>query len=135
MIKPPKIPTVEKVLEALYIEDCHVTGMHDPVHTTKLICELQLRGLAHRVLKTFGIDLDFSVNASDKRRIKVVNQIPRQIDREGWFVYYVENELWDKVAELEAWEQHGVRATAAQVAALRKTIVARYRKKRKRGKR
>lgn len=127
MIKPPKIPTFGEVLAALYIEDCHVTGMHDPCHTTKRICELQLRGLAERVLATFGIALgDLTNETSEEERVHVVNQIPRKLNRTGWFSYYVEHEKWDRVVELEAWEKHGVRATETQVEALRRTVVARY---------
>lgn len=47
---------LERVRAAVYLEPCHVTGEHDPTHTPKYVCILQLRDVAKRVLQALDVD-------------------------------------------------------------------------------
>jgi len=101
---------LEALMNSLYIEDCHVSGMHDPVHTPEYLCQIQLAEMAKRVLSAvFGVEWDKKGAAQAEQ----VNKIPRRLDREGWFGHYVEQSekglegYQDTVLELEAWEKDG----------------------------
>lgn len=100
-------PTIEQVREALYIQDCHVSGMHDPTHTSSKVCELQLMGLAKRILAVFGIGWEGLEGEAVR---EAVNQIPRRIDRKGWYAYYADpsHKCEEKARELERWEREGL---------------------------
>lgn len=44
------------IVEALTIEPCHTTGMHDPTHTPRYICESQMAEAYKRTLEVLGMD-------------------------------------------------------------------------------
>lgn len=95
----------ERVLNAAYIEDCHRTGTHDPVHTVKRICEEQMADLAKRVCSVL-FDVEFKTGAHHP--VKGANNIPRKLRRghEAWYDYY---KAHDPVtaAILKHWERFG----------------------------
>jgi hypothetical protein len=45
-----------RLREALVLEPCHITGMHDPTHTTRYVCEHQLADLGRRAVVAAGYD-------------------------------------------------------------------------------
>jgi hypothetical protein len=108
----------QELRDAIYINDCHVTGMHEPDHTTKYVCDIQLRELAERVLAAIGIDIrdklqgETGAQATARRR-KAVNLIPRKLQREhfSWYNYHVEHsdDPHNKTTAeaLAAWEKNG----------------------------
>jgi len=107
--------TQRALAEALYVEDCHVTGMHDPSHTTQYICELQLRDLAVRVLMAAGYLPENFRDLEGEERRAAANQVPRRVSREGWYAYYRETEQYHgKAEELERWESEGLNPAEAQ---------------------
>lgn len=95
-----KEPTIEEVREALYVEDCHVTGMHDPTHTPHRVCEKQLTDMAMRVLKVFGVDIEGGSSAIDE-----TNKITRRLNRDGFYKHCSPQ----KQKALRLWEKHGVK--------------------------
>jgi hypothetical protein len=97
----------DAIMAAVYIEDCHVTGMHDPGHTPYHMCELQLRDLAVRVLAvTHGMKTGH--NHSLERRIHEANKVPRQLNRaEGSWYEYHRARRNKTAAGLLAWERDG----------------------------
>lgn len=105
---------IGQIMDAIFIEDCHISGMHDPTHTRKYVCEKQLADLARRVLAiTCGVD--FAVVESPKftraQRIHELNKIPRRIDKGGWYAYYLGNpsiETTKRAREMELWEKEGL---------------------------
>lgn len=122
----------QPVRDAIYISDCHVTGEHDPEHTLKWMCQLQLRDMAIRILKAVGIDI--YIDGSDADRVRERNKIPRKLDRNGWFNYYVKQtmagtgrsadesrqEMKDRIAKYSAivasyeeWERNGFKLPTA----------------------
>ena len=100
-----RVAELERVVEAAYIEDCHVSGMHDPEHTARHLCQIQLSDVGKRVLSAlFGVNWDAEGNA----KVAEMNKIPRKVDRGGWYKYYQENEKYQhKAAELDVWEKNG----------------------------
>jgi hypothetical protein len=104
MIRLEDLP--QELRDAIFIQDCHVSGMHDPSHTHKYVCDIQLRDMAHRILNVLGIDL------SKKDRAKLIiewNKIPRRLERPGWYDYYREGKIYqDKADALIRWEQDGI---------------------------
>lgn len=46
---------LDRLVDALTIEPCHVTGMHDPTHTEKYLCDIQHSSIVKRLLKTLGL--------------------------------------------------------------------------------
>ncbi len=48
--------TREELLEALTLEPCHVTGMHDPSHTPQYVCDIQRSKAFKRVLALVGVN-------------------------------------------------------------------------------
>lgn len=50
--------TRDEILEALTIEPCHITGMHDPKHTLKYICRDQLVVALNRLLDLLEVEVD-----------------------------------------------------------------------------
>lgn len=115
-LDPPRMPnepTIEEVLEALYVDDCHISGDHDSTHTPHGLCSFQLKELAIRVLRTFGIDWQ---GLEDEELYQAINQIPRRIDRGekgwSWFKYYQNDpeRYQEVIASLEAWEREGVKS-------------------------
>lgn len=104
-----KISDLPKPLQdAIYIEDCHVSGSHDPCHTETSICDIQLVEMAKRILAVIGIDLD-------KDNTKEMNKLPRRIVRPesgsshySWYQYYLDNPQYKQEArDLEQWEAKG----------------------------
>ncbi len=94
---------LEALCEAVYIEDCHISGTHNPTHTPDYVCSRQLGDLAKRVVAVlFGVDWV-------KDSVEEVNKIPRKINRESWYKYYQEHDMDENVAELEKWEADGYR--------------------------
>lgn len=47
---------VGKILEAIYLEPCHVTGEHNPVHTPQYICYYQRGEVLARILAVLGLE-------------------------------------------------------------------------------
>lgn len=54
-MKPTKTVSRAALLKAMQIEPCHTTGMHDPNHTTKFVCESQRSKAYGRVLELLGM--------------------------------------------------------------------------------
>lgn len=54
-----KIYTKKEIKDMLYVECCHVTGMHDPKHfkNKAYVCFLQKARAFERLLKYFGIKM------------------------------------------------------------------------------
>lgn len=108
MIRFEDLP--QELRDAIYIEDCHVSGEHDPQHTKKYVCSLQLRDLAIRVLKTLGINIP-NPGKGDIEKMKAEwNKIPRRLDRSGWYAYFQSRKDDDsrkRAEELERWEKDG----------------------------
>ena len=108
MNKKLKLSDLPKELqEVIYIEDCHISGTHDPIHTIKYICKDQLVDLAKRILKVISIDLN-------KKGFREMNKIPRKLVRKNhltkysWYQYYVDTPQYIcKAKELENWEKYG----------------------------
>lgn len=104
------------ILDAMYIEDCHISGMHDPTHTPHYVCESQLRDLAVRVLAAAEVaDISNRVAGEDDAakayRLSEINKIPRRIKRTGWYAYHAARDDEQNVRTretLEAWERDGV---------------------------
>jgi hypothetical protein len=116
MVKLSDLP--QELRDAIYIEDCHVTGTHDPTHTDKYVCGLQLRDMAVRILHAVGIKV-MDNDPSDPSW----NEIPRKLDRKGWFAYYqrrANGQQYDK-----AWAKAHPKEFA-DVVAKAKTEVERY---------
>lgn len=89
---------LDAIREEIYVEDCHVTGMHDPSHTTEYVCEIQRGEIADRILALFGI----GTSREERKRI------PRRVNREGWYAYYKSHKQYDnKATALEEWEKGG----------------------------
>lgn len=106
----------QELRDAIYIEDCHVSGDHDPEHTPRYVCTLQLAALARRMLAVLGIDLrDSSPNT--RALDEEWNKIPRRVSRTptSWFRHYQlyrdsdPQKYGSKIEALEAWERDGVR--------------------------
>lgn len=93
------------VEEAVYIEDCHVTGTHDPTHTPHYICDRQFRIIGMAVCHAL-----LGVEWQDGGRLtaKEANKIPRRLNREpfSWYLYFRDHGMED-AAELERWEKDG----------------------------
>lgn len=82
--------TREEILAALSIAPCHVTGMHDPSHTTRYICELQLGAGLDNLLRTIGAT-----------REDIPHHIPEDC---GWCrVPSTQEEYRQRQRELYAW--------------------------------
>lgn len=98
----------EELQNAIYIEDCHISGEHDPTHTTRYVCKNQLMDLAKRVLISVGIDFDLIDNREIDKNIRVaeLNKVPRKINRNGWYRYYRANSK-KNADELDDWEKNG----------------------------
>ena len=81
----------DEICDSIYIESCHMSGCHDPKHTTKYICDAQLAKVAKRVLKII-FDIE------DFRDIDQINRIPRRVDK-----------FWGKYDEkrLKEWQEKG----------------------------
>lgn len=103
-----RLDRLQVILDTIYIEDCHVSGMHDPRHTPYQVCEIQLANLARRLLAaSHGVKLDQHGYFLNRRE---VNKIPRRINRRGWYDYYLKNPKANRkdAKELERWEAKGV---------------------------
>lgn len=125
------LATIDKLRAAIYIEDCHVSGEHDPTHTGEYVCEIQLRDLAKRVVAAlYGYDEDrietayrLHVEACRKNRdsnkgwqdskteieyhrIRAEEEakIPRKINRDGWYAYYKKDGTKQRWQDLDRWE-------------------------------
>lgn len=48
----------EAIQRTLVLEPCHVTGMHDPTHTTTYMCNLQKAGLLDALMAAAGLAYD-----------------------------------------------------------------------------
>lgn len=96
---------LQQILDAIYIEDCHISGTHDPNHTAKYVCRHQLADLAERVLAvSHGVKF---ATGNDDTPTDEINKIPRKITS-GWHGYYKErDEYAHKAKELEDWEKDG----------------------------
>lgn len=46
---------LDRLVDALTIEPCHVTGMHDPTHTERYLCDIQHSSIVKRLLETLGL--------------------------------------------------------------------------------
>ena len=93
------------ILDCIYIEDCHVSGTHDPDHTPNYVCSLQLQAMAKRVLTVlYGIDWRNKESVSEK-----INQVPRRINKTefSWYLYYKKHGPAEKASTLERWEKEG----------------------------
>jgi hypothetical protein len=44
-----------RLREAVVVEPCHTTGDHDPTHTARYVCTLQLAEIAKRVMVVLGL--------------------------------------------------------------------------------
>lgn len=107
MIKLTDLP--KELQDVIYIEDCHISGMHNPSHTTEYVCNEQLTDLAKRVLGVLGINLTKkTVGAND------YNKIPRRIvkpehpTKYSWYQYYLDTPQYkSKAKELEVWQKKG----------------------------
>jgi hypothetical protein len=103
-----------EILDAIYVQDCHISGMHDPTHTPHYVCEDQLRDLAIRVLGvTHGVTdwHDMPKEATKEQKYLEVNKIPRRLirkdgDRWSWYQNYVENHP-EEAKVYENWEKNG----------------------------
>ncbi len=40
----------------VYVEPCHTTGEHDPTHTPRAVCYLQIYEMAKRIIVALGLD-------------------------------------------------------------------------------
>lgn len=101
--------------DAIYVEDCHVSGDHDPEHTPRYVCTQQLAALARRLLAVLGVDLR-NVGSNTPAPDAEWNKIPRRINRaeRSWYSYYVAHREFEpekhgpKIDTLERWEREGV---------------------------
>lgn len=50
-----KVYTHEGLLQAITLQPCHVTGMHDPTHTPRYVCSLQREEAFERLLGFLGL--------------------------------------------------------------------------------
>lgn len=105
----------QQLRDVIYIEDCHISGDHDPGHTPRYVCTQQLAALARRLLAVLGVDLSNSAPntpAPDEEW----NKIPRRLDRSqyAWYSHYLAQRDYDpqkygpKIEALETWERDGV---------------------------
>ena len=99
----------KELQEAIFIEDCHISGMHDPTHTPHQICESQLTDLAKRVLLAIGINLDIK---DTNRKIEEMNKIPRKLTSYWYNEYYTKEkpitaEKKESAKILENWRDNG----------------------------
>lgn len=63
-----RVYTRAELLDALRLEPCHVTGMHNPDHHLKHVCDIQRSAAFNRVLELIGIDeseLPHALHGSD----------------------------------------------------------------------
>lgn len=94
------------LIECAYIEDCHITGTHNPEHTTEYICSEQLTDLAKRVCTVlYGVKWP---EGNQSLPYTQANKIQRRINRMpgGWWGYYKCHGKED-AAILEHWEKAG----------------------------
>lgn len=96
---------LKKILEAIYIEDCHITGMHDPNHTSKYICADQLADMARRVLAvSHGVKF---ATGNVSTPVEELNKIPRKLTS-SWYDYYKNNSQYqEKATALKNWATRG----------------------------
>lgn len=82
--------TREELLQALRIEPCHTTGMHDPNHTARYVCDGQRAIAYHRLLGLLGVTED---------------QLPRVLHPECGWCHEVPSQERYRVQrrELHAW--------------------------------
>lgn len=100
---PLKFEDLPKELQdALYIEDCHLSGEHNPDHTSKHVCNYQLADMAKRIFKALDIDI------SDPKRDLTAesNKIPRRLKPNGWAEYY-KTKRPAEYERLMEWEKNG----------------------------
>lgn len=100
-----KAALFDKIIEELYVESCHTSGSHDPTHTPKYICELQLARIAKRVLSIVFDIKDF-------QNPEQINRIPRKGD-----AYWMRNS--EKIRkELSKWKAEGYRPRKNSICSL-----------------
>ena len=105
MLKLEDMP--QEFQDAFYIESCHVTGSHDPCHTHKAVCDIQLGDMMRRILELFGIDL--VTQKSWNERVVETNKIPRRINPK-WHEYYKGHKVHKyKLDQMETWQKEGIR--------------------------
>jgi len=80
----------ELILEYARLEPCHITGMHDPTHTTKAICQDQLKHVLVQLLETAGLTPE---------------ELPRQLHKDCWSCHNVppQEELRIQRRALHEW--------------------------------
>lgn len=78
------------IRKAIFIQDCHVSGLHEPRHTPIYVCERQLAEMAKRILGSLGIriDDDSIKQMTPQERVIEFNKIPRKLEKNGWIAYY-----------------------------------------------
>lgn len=90
---------LEALREALTLQPCHVTGMHDPTHTTKRgPCSEQLAAMAKRAVAVLGDP----------------NELPRALHgEECYWCHYVPSTRKDRDRQIEIHRWAGVEPPAA----------------------
>lgn len=77
----------QDVIDVLALEPCHVTGLHDPEHTTRRVCNIQRAVAWERLLSFLGVDEE---------------DLPRRMKEDCYFCHEGE----DKPI-LERWVEEG----------------------------
>lgn len=112
----------QELQDAIYIESCHVSGMHNPNHTPDYLCAHQLAELAKRVLRALGMYPAPTVLFDDEV-LKLFNRIPRHSSQLVQMEEEIERrEKWLETARLEDWRRRhseesleGLREKAARL--------------------
>jgi hypothetical protein len=85
--------TRDQILDAVALRPCHVTGEHDPTHTTEYVCVLQMAVAFKGLLKLLGIteadlprklhDSCYWCNAEPKHHEELQQWVQRVSDTTG----------------------------------------------------
>lgn len=81
-----KADLIERILKAATIFPCHVTGMHDPTHTPKYVCNMQ------------------KANAYDRIMAQLETDSPRSLHAES--CYFCHSKESKQPKELRKWVKH-----------------------------
>jgi hypothetical protein len=56
---------IGRILKAATIFPCHVTGMHDPTHTQKYICDMQKANAYDRIMAQLEVESPRSLHSKN----------------------------------------------------------------------
>lgn len=85
----PRTFTRKEILDAITLHPCHVTGMHDPRHTPKYVCDIQMREAFEALLEFLEVE---------------ITDLPRRLhDSCGWC-----RDDTESGKEIRAWRKKGL---------------------------